>query len=1520
MHRSETMASSAIQSLSSSDLPHCQSLQPQSDLDVLRKDEEYLGNMVKEYEQKLSVELMLKSSAQAMARIHSDKKSRRKAEDEIQFAYRRIELISGELVKLVSRFRLASQSLRQAEVQAVHDSIAESSDPSLPVKPALLQSSTESSLTGDRSLKPIVSESMLGSRVQSIQGTEMAVGQALRSSPDLTPQQNASSQGQKSSEKSHTAGLAIVVSNEASEQLDSKNKEIQELKRQLETTKSRIGKDHSGTLSDPSPTAAANAHLLEENAALQESLSALSKSSSDIVSELNTALASYRHEKLSLEDQLRSTESHFFATRRQFVQANYEVQALRLQLVERGVDENKLTLIQDLANATSVSDTACLQLQKITSDRDAAVTSFQTLLARQESYSAGVTSWKKALAADLQHKLTGVETALAVSRANENQKCQEYEARITLLTSECEAIKSANEQLCTAHAQAIAELDKTICRQREELSLLQAEKVNKDEHIDLLSTHLTTARFELGQAKQASELLEIGTQHQNDLAEQLNKAELDIKDLTTTVALLEADKLDHIQAIATLEARKGDIQDQFDSMLLQKNDLEQQVSQMTHSLLEAHANEETSVYTARQVQIQKDVETSQLQETMDQMLLDIRTLRLKERNASDQQASLREELQESRDQVKAANDVHEHVVIDYEARMAELSEVVLGLRDENNALRGKSDLLTRRCHDSDTAHVALLELYQAKQVECADKMAKHDHVSNQLEMANDRALNLESAQSVAAEEKAATYSSLQEAMATIQTLKAHEDDLVKTHSAACLRIQEIDDDKAKLIATHDLTCKMLEQIQIQHERAETLIHNLEAEKSQCHLDSVHYKAERDESMQKAASLEADRERIQSALDIQTQLTIQHMARADTLESLHLSLVSDCNDLTAKLCESEKCVARMRETECHAAATTTPPALPVVQRVILEGPVLGQSASSGSPTRPSPDPALLVSALADVTTLKPSRNVADASQKGSHVFQEHRAENHASAMTHHPDRQQPQPQPQLNSCPIVPISRTSAVTTPPSTVLVPLAHLDLSSHTDEVQESKQRLGQDLYGKAALQAEVNDHLTSMMALPVADEATPSKEVLTVTPSISVKAHVASLDAAAKNERNEGFRRHDIGLENSVNTVIESGHLQLNSPLSIESNEAVQCDMGVDCIDQLPHSMNLLARNPAAWHHSPHDKATFLEIPHQPLSTLVAVHTTEQESVHSMPAEVRALNTLLELNGACMDMSRDELVCHIDAMERLLGDRWMVKQAESSPLEAGEGTNQLSWWSLQLQHARLVMDRYTLLSQCNDLEIRIAELEIRPCGSCDSLRDELKEACDACDRTRMALRASREHAAMLSSDLARLESATATAVMLSESKMTLERDLAACSAAPPSGSLAKHSQGESARHSTGGYPSALGGGGGGGGVFRKTESSDSLWITPSSSLSKSDSETTFIDLAGVGRPYTTHIPLETLLLQAKSELADLKQQIVALTADLGQKTMEMDAARRQAWADQQAKRDMFKALQDLQKATWM
>ncbi|KAH6568626.1 hypothetical protein BASA60_008582 [Batrachochytrium salamandrivorans] len=1430
MHRSETMASSAIQSLSGSDLPHCQSLQPQSDLDVLRKDEEYLGNMVKEYEQKLSVELMLKSSAQAMARIHSDKKSRRKAEDEIQFAYRRIELISGELVKLVSRFRLASQSLRQAEVQAVHDSIAESSDPSLPVKPALLQSSTESSLTGDRSLKPIVSESMLGPRVQSIQGTEMAVGQALRSSPDLTPQQNASSQGQKSSEKSHTAGLAIVVSNEASEQLDSKNKEIQELKRQLETTKSRIGKDHSGTLSDPSPTAAANAHLLEENAALQESLSALSKSSSDIVSELNTALASYRHEKLSLEDQLRSTESHFFATRRQFVQANYEVQALRLQLVERGVDENKLTLIQDLANATSVSDTACLQLQKITSDRDAAVTSFQTLLARQESYSAGVTSWKKALAADLQHKLTGVETALAVSRANENQKCQEYEARITLLTSECEAIKSANEQLCTAHAQAIAELDKTTCRQREELSLLQAEKVNKDEHIDLLSTHLTTARFELGQAKQASELLEIGTQHQNDLAEQLDKAELDIKDLTTTVALLEADKLDHIQAIATLEARKGDIQDQFDSMLLQKNDLEQQVSQMTHSLLEAHANEETSVYTARQVQIQKDVETSQLQETMDQMLLDIRTLRLKERNASDQQASLREELQESRDQVKAANDVHEHVVIDYEARMAELSEVVLGLRDENNALRGKSDLLTRRCHDSDTAHVALLELYQAKQVECADKMAKHDHVSNQLEMANDRALNLESAQSVAAQEKAATYSSLQEAMATIQTLKAHEDDLVKTHSAACLRIQEIDDDKAKLIATHDLTCKTLEQIQIQHERAETLIHNLEAEKSQCHLDSVHYKAERDESMQKAASLEADRERIQSALDIQTQLTIQHMARADTLESLHLSLVSDCNDLTAKLCESEKCVARMRETECHAAATTTtPPALPVVQRVILEGPVLGQSASSGSPTPTATATVEFLSDRAHITHI------------GCHDSL-------------------------------------------PSTVLVPLAHLDLSSHTDEVQESKQRLGQDLYGKAALQAEVNDHLTSMMALPVADEATPSKEVLTVTPSISVKAHVASLDAAAKNERNEGFRRHDIGLENSVNTVIESGHLQLNSPLSIESNEAVQCDMGVDCIDQLPHSMNLLARNPAAWHHSPHDKATFLEIPHQPLSTLVAVHTTEQESVHSMPAE--------------MDGEAGRVVT-------LRG--W--RRHESTLLVVSPAS------ACTIGHGPIYS-----LSQCNDLEIRIAELEIRPCGSCDSLRDELKEACDACDRTRMALRASREHAAMLSSDLARLESATATAVMLSESKMTLERDLAACSAAPPSGSLAKHSQGESARHSTGGYPSALGGGGGGGGVFRKTESSDSLWITPSSSLSKSDSETTFIDLAGVGRPYTTHIPLETLLLQAKSELADLKQQIVALTADLGQKTMEMDAARRQAWADQQAKRDMFKALQDLQKATWM
>ncbi|KAH6581983.1 hypothetical protein BASA61_008730 [Batrachochytrium salamandrivorans] len=69
------------------------------------------------------------------------------------------------------------------------------------------------------------------------------------------------------------------------------------------------------------------------------------------------------------------------------------------------------------------------------------------------------------------------------------------------------------------------------------------------------------------------------------------------------------------------------------------------------------------------------------------------------------------------------------------------------------------------------------------------------------------------------------------------------------------------------------------------------------------------------------------------------------------------------------------------------------------------------------------------------------------------------------MTHHPDRQQPQPQPQLNSCPIVPISRTSAVTAPPSTVLVPLAHLDLSSHTDEVQESKQRLGPGFIWKSS-----------------------------------------------------------------------------------------------------------------------------------------------------------------------------------------------------------------------------------------------------------------------------------------------------------------------------------------------------------------------------------------------------------------------------------------------------------------------
>ncbi|KAJ3159674.1 hypothetical protein HK101_001025, partial [Irineochytrium annulatum] len=87
-------------------------------LDQLRKEEATLGAIVKDIENQMRIELQLKTSARAMANLHTNKKSKEDAAQEIEYSKARLETLSMQSFEALNKYREAVERLRMAEQTA----------------------------------------------------------------------------------------------------------------------------------------------------------------------------------------------------------------------------------------------------------------------------------------------------------------------------------------------------------------------------------------------------------------------------------------------------------------------------------------------------------------------------------------------------------------------------------------------------------------------------------------------------------------------------------------------------------------------------------------------------------------------------------------------------------------------------------------------------------------------------------------------------------------------------------------------------------------------------------------------------------------------------------------------------------------------------------------------------------------------------------------------------------------------------------------------------------------------------------------------------------------------------------------------------------------------------------------------------------------------------------------------------------------------------------------------------------
>ncbi|KAJ8325360.1 hypothetical protein QVD99_006110 [Batrachochytrium dendrobatidis] len=632
---------------------HRARVQVRSDLEkpnikTLRKDEKYLSDMVKEYEQKLSVELMLKSSAEVMAKIHSDKASRQKAENEIQFAYRRIELISGELVKLVSRFRIASRVLCQAEIQAIRETLAfqnsTQSDNSFDI-PTMDLTHPDTSFKSENAIDiPIVSNTVCNN---SISRSMSAKTNGVAS--DLTMVQSASPTFSfMQTAHHHSSSIAMIGSLQKT--IQAKDAEIQALNLQLKTAQLSTGLIKTLT-SDPVDSSSSHASLVKEVTSLRESLSALSKSSSDMVMDLNISLAQCRQEKSSLAERLKISETNYYSTRQQYIQVHYEAETLKTQYLQCGMDPQHLNQIRNEANVRSVSEVSQLQLKQVTVERDTAMANLQNLTTKQESHSANIIAWKKSLNEELQRKLAIVESALLVARANEKVKMDEYKAKISELDQVCQQLQSQIDENRDEHSSIVSKLQETITLLTKE-QVSQQNMSDKGEQTDELIFN-SDVHSDVKKTDEFAVTKDMTNQHY--LEEQLEHAHSQVGQLQSTFDSLEIQKHEQEQSITKLEIHINDLQTRLDHLTLEKTNLEKHIAQLTHSLSEAQANEELSVQTVCQIQARNEAQLLELQEMVDSMGLEIRSEKIEKRHLSDQLASMNSELQNMTTKLNAAN-------------------------------------------------------------------------------------------------------------------------------------------------------------------------------------------------------------------------------------------------------------------------------------------------------------------------------------------------------------------------------------------------------------------------------------------------------------------------------------------------------------------------------------------------------------------------------------------------------------------------------------------------------------------------------------------------------------------------------------------------------------------------------------------------------------------------------------------------------------------------------------------------
>eukprot|EP00842_Homolaphlyctis_polyrhiza_P003088 jgi/Hompol1/3780/HPOL_003351-RA len=682
-------------------------------------EEARLGDLIGDYQHKLGVEIQLRSSAQVMFNSHSDKQARRNAELEIQLCHHRIETISNDLLITLAHFREVSTLLRDAEVAAVRaefesmfgslstSTVQTVNAPALPPKETkdCSRSTLELYRPSRNHSSPGRSTTLLNTLYSnSFDVYDTSADHSIITSHPHPSQHHSRSLSDLSSFFRRRASPTPATKNPPPsmlhpsilELLNAKDREIMSLKHNLDMTMKQLISSadhvkpsaHSAVIASDSMKHDLSLNLDNPEQKQRED-SATVTSTSDYRNSVSQTTTS--RDSVDLETRIQTLQSSFNELRRQHNNVVKENQVLRNRLVELGID------IGHIGATTDCADTQLQEhLETISRERDELKKLLANVSSKHQHFVDGIADWKKTLVADLGAKLASVEASLTLVRSTEKAKQDSMQSEIDALIVERDSIKAANSSDAAKLAETTLAFEQQIAELQKQLSTQEALLQEKDDNLKKLGDDLASLQTELEHHKNtASDAIETS----KNLKTRNDELNLKVDSLCTSITLLKNQRASIETAIGTLEAKNSE--------------LDSQILQMSRCLAEAHANEESTVDSARKIQAANEAEIQRLQTALDKHQLDLRLSRHKELELMDTIAALESNLSH----ISSETDSHrlkiERITSEYESRVQQLSADAATLKNQIATLVQERDVLRVRCGELTKDYQSLIDSHES---------------------------------------------------------------------------------------------------------------------------------------------------------------------------------------------------------------------------------------------------------------------------------------------------------------------------------------------------------------------------------------------------------------------------------------------------------------------------------------------------------------------------------------------------------------------------------------------------------------------------------------------------------------------------------------------------------------------------------------------------------------------------------------------------------------------------------------